>query len=103
MMGRHVAPADAKGGATMTTPSRAGNLTIVHGERSGPVAKPAEILDYLAAMSGEMASLADRYGVEMLAGLLELAQREAELELARHHVAKSQAPLAPSQTPPATT
>ena len=81
----------------MTTQFRAGSLTIVHGERAAAVANLAEVLDYLAAMSGEMASLADRSGVEMLATLLELAKREAELELARHHGRRppSQAPLTP--------
>lgn len=69
----------------MTTSFRAGSLTIVHGERAAVAANLAEVLDYLAAMSGEMATLANRSGVEMLAGLLDLAKREAELELARHH------------------
>ena len=72
----------------MTTSFRAGRLSIVHDERASVAANLAEVLDYLAAMSGELAALADRSGVELLAGLLELAKREAELELARHHVSR---------------
>ena len=81
----------------MTSPMRSGDLSIVPGERRRPAANQAEVLDYLAAMSGEMASLADRSGVELLAGLLELAKRAAELELSRHHGVPSPAPTA---TPP---
>lgn len=80
----------------MTTPFRAGSLSVVHSERAAAVANLAEVLDYLAAMSGEMSTLANRCGVEMLAGLLELAKREAELELARHHDSRLFAPAPPS-------
>jgi hypothetical protein len=52
----------------------------------------AQILEYVAAMAGELSTLADRAGAETLAGLLDLSRREACHEQERYGAEPYQAP-----------
>lgn len=65
--GARDAPADS-------SPGRAGDA---------PPRASRDELAYLGDMIGEMSAMAARLGSTTLAGILELARREAELELAR--------------------
>jgi hypothetical protein len=64
--------------------SRHSGLTVLHGDRGTQSPNRTQILEYLAAMTGELSTLAERAGAETLAGLLDLARREAAQEQDRY-------------------
>jgi hypothetical protein len=64
--------------------SRHNGLIVIHGDSGAHMPNRAEMLDYLAAMAGELSTLAERSGAETLAGLLDLARREAVQEQQRY-------------------
>jgi hypothetical protein len=64
--------------------SRHNGLTVVQGDRGTQSPNRTQILEYLAAMTGELSTLAERAGADTLAGLLDVARREAALEQDRY-------------------
>ncbi len=63
---------------------RHSSLTDSHGDRSLHTANRAQVLEYLAAMSGELSTLAERADAETLTALFDLARREANAEQERY-------------------